>query len=175
MLLVFVSADKVPCSAVGSVGRVTWAYPLTGPRTCSSDKTSRGRQGGAFLEVHNQTTCEWDRAGRQTHTYTHTLTTHAYLSSTEGDVGVWCEERTSRKSCRPHFTPLPQPRRWLSDTQQWRSAHSLWRLQPLIEPCTAYNYIWAHGKIAVWCEKCHIEIRHWWKGLKGWNQMCFCS
>ncbi len=47
---------------------------------------------------------------------------------------------------------------WLSDTQQWRSAHSLWRLQPLIEPCTAYNYIWAHGKIAVWCEICRTEI-----------------
>ena len=43
--------------------------------------------------------------------------------------------------------------RWLCDTQRWRSAHLLWRLQPLIEPCTAYNYIWAHGKIAVWCEK----------------------
>lgn len=48
---------------------------------------------------------------------------------------------------------------WLADTQRWRSAHSRWRLQPLIERCTAYNYIWAHGKIAVWSEKCHIEIR----------------
>lgn len=58
--------------------------------------------------------------------------------------------------------------RWLSDTQRWRSAHSLWRLQPLIEPCTAYNYIWAHGKIAVWCEKCHIEnfAVARWKGLE---------
>lgn len=47
---------------------------------------------------------------------------------------------------------------WLTDTQRWRSAHSLWRLQPLIERRTAYNYIWAHGKIAVWCENCHTEI-----------------
>lgn len=34
---------------------------------------------------------------------------------------------------------------WLADTQRWRSAHSLWRLRPLIERRTAYNYHWAHG------------------------------
>lgn len=47
---------------------------------------------------------------------------------------------------------------WLTDTQHWRSAHSLWHPQPLIERHAAYNYIWAHGRIAVWWEKCHIEM-----------------
>lgn len=89
MLLVFVRADKVPCSAVGSVGWVTRAYPLTGPCSWSSDKTSGGQQGGAFLEAHNSGTCEKDT--EQSDKVTHT---HTYLCSAEKDVGVWCKERT---------------------------------------------------------------------------------
>lgn len=127
-------------------------------------KLAGGQQGGAFLEPRNwRNLGERHRTGGQTNK--HTLT-HKHANAPQREMWASSVRRGHKVNHAGLISLLCLHLCcWLSDTQRWRSAHSFWRLQPLNEPWTAYNYIWAHGKIAVWCEKCHIEIRRrsWWR------------
>lgn len=128
--LFFVNVKNVPFIAL----RETWARPLC--EAC--DKTSGWEGPNLCRIVTTETTWEKDaRTGRHSH----------YLCSTEEEASAM--SIGARGECSINHAgliSLPCPNlHWLTDTQQWRSAHSLWRLWPLIERRTAQNYHWAHG------------------------------
>lgn len=128
--LFFVNEKNVPFIAL----RETWARPLC--EAC--DKTS----GWDWVDLCTITTTEttWEKDTRDRGD------THVTSIPPRRRLALWALVRGGRNINHAGLISLLCLNlHWLADTQRWRSAHSLWRLWPLIERRTAYNYHWAHG------------------------------